>query len=80
MAKDEKEQPEEEPSPPMTAQDFADALSKLTDQARDAGVRTAKVMVTAGAVEILKVLDGLLEGLERDTRKAKPKKKKPSSA
>ena len=76
MAKDEKES-QEEPSPPMTAQEFADALNKLTDRARDAGVRTAKVMVAAGASELMKVLDGLLEGLQGD-KKDKPKKK-PSS-
>ena len=78
MAKDEKEQPEEEPSPPMTQEDFADALSNLTDKARTAGVRTAKVMIAAGAVELLKVLDGVLGALEGATQKAQPKKKPPS--
>ena len=78
MAKEEKEQPEEEPSPPMTQEDFSEQLSNLTDKARNAGVRTAKVMIAAGAVELLKVLDGILGEIEGATQKAKPKKKPPS--
>ena len=77
MAKDEKEQPEEEPSPPMTQEDFSEQLSNLTDKARNAGVRTAKVMIAAGAAELLKFVDGMLGELEGSAQKAKPKKKPP---
>ena len=73
MAKDEKgKSPPDEPSPPITAQEFADALTRLSGNAQDASVRTAKAMVAAGVGELLKVLNGVLEGLEGD-KKDKPK-------
>ena len=61
-----KEEPKAEQVLPLTSQEFVEALDKLLEHARAAGVRPLQVMAATYVKQGMGMIDGLLSALEGD--------------
>lgn len=65
--------PQAAQTPPLTKEEFLDAMDKLAVRARAAGVRPAQAMLTSYLKQWMNVIDGVLGALDEGEDKNKKK-------
>ena len=66
--KPEASKPGDDQAPPLTAEEFGEALDKLFNRAREAGVRPLQTLAATYAKAGLGILDSLLSALEKGSK------------